>query len=53
MKKESDLHYLYLQTVNFRKISEIAEDYNFGTEYARNVNFFVKMWSFGYSTLFH
>ena len=49
MKKESDLHYFYLEMVIFVqkseifwKIPEIADDHNFGTEYARDMKFVSK-----------
>ena len=48
-KKKSDLHYFHLQAVNFvqkseifRKFSEIADDHNSGTEYARDMKFVSK-----------
>ena len=51
-KKESDLYHLYYFLLThsrlvqkfekFGKIPEIAEDHNFGTEYAKNVEFVSK-----------
>ena len=42
-KKESEVTVKIVQKSKiFRKISEIADDHNFGTEFARNVKFEVK-----------